>query len=143
MKAGAWAASGAVVALGVVTARQLGMVRRLPDPPGAMWDSDAVVMSRAAHPAGVPDGVPGMASYGVTLALLLLAEDAEWVRPVARAKVMLDAAAAGMNAVRQVVVFRRMCSWCMAAVVCTAAMAWASREARGTAAIRGVSADRR
>ena len=128
LKGAVWAAAGAMLPLAVVAARQLRVVSRLPDPPGQVWDSDAIVMSRTAHPAGIPDGVLGMANYGVTLALLLLAEEAEWVRPVARAKVMLDAAAAGANAVRQVAVFRRMCSWCMATVVCTAVMARLERK---------------
>jgi uncharacterized membrane protein len=111
-----------MVTLGVVAARQLGVVDRLPDPEGEVWDSNGIVMSKAAHPGGIPDGVLGMASYGVTLGLLLLAEDAEWMRPVARAKLAMDAAAAAANTVRQVMVFGRVCSWCMATVVCTAAM---------------------
>lgn len=122
MKAAACAGSVAMVALGVVAARQLGIVRRLPDPPGGVWDSDAIVMSKAAHPAGIPDGVLGLASYGVTVGLLLLAEDADWLRPVAKAKLAMDGSAAWTNTVRQVAVFRRLCSWCMATVVCTAAM---------------------
>lgn len=128
MKSAAWAAAAAIVTLGVVAARQLGAVQRLPDPPGKVWDSDGIVMSKMAHPAGIPDGVLGMASYGVTLGLLLVAEEAKWLRPVAHAKVRMDAAAAATNAVRQVVVFRRMCSWCMATVVCTAVMAMMALE---------------
>ena len=116
-----------MITLVVVAARQLGVVKRLPDPPGEMWDSDRIVMSKAAYPGGIPDGVLGVASYGVTLGLLLLAEDAEWLRPVAKAKLAMDAAAAAANAVRQVVVFGRVCSWCMATVACTAAMAGLGR----------------
>jgi uncharacterized membrane protein len=123
MKAAAWANVAAMVTLGVVTARQLGLVKRLPDPPYDVWDSNKIVMSRSAHPAGIPDGVLGMASYAATLALLLLAEDVDWIRPVARAKLAIDAAAAAANAVRQVTLFGRLCSWCMATVACTAAMA--------------------
>lgn len=121
-KVAVWAGCGAMIAVGAVSARQLGLVRRLPDPPGEVWASNEIVMSKAGHPMGIPDGVLGMASYGMTLALLLAAEDAPALRPVARAKLAADAAAAGVNAVRQVVVFRKMCSWCIAAVACTAAM---------------------
>jgi uncharacterized membrane protein len=122
MKAAQVAGAAAMVTLGVVAARQLGMVGRLPDPRGEMWDSNGIVMSKAAHPAGVPDGVLGMASYGVTLGLLALAQDLAWMRPVAKAKLAMDAAAAAANSVRQVVVFGRVCSWCMATVVCTGVM---------------------
>lgn len=122
MRAAAWAGCGAMLALTAVTARQLGVVRRLPDPPGKLWATEEIVTSKTAHPAGIPDGVLGMASYGVTLALLLASQEVAVVRPVARAKLAMDATAAGVNAVRQVVVFRRMCSWCMVTVACTAVM---------------------
>jgi uncharacterized membrane protein len=131
-----WACSAAMVTLGVVAARQFGVVQQLPDPKGVMWDSNGIVMSKEAHPAGVPDSVLGLASYGATLGLLLLSEDTEWIRPIAKAKLGMDAAAAAANTVRQVAVFGRMCSWCMATVACTAAMVALGERTEANAANR-------
>ena len=109
-------AGAAVVALIPVVLRQVGAVEHLADPPGEVWDSDGIVMSKVAHPMGVPDGVLGIASYAATVALLANGGTA------ARAKLACDAGAAGFNVVRQVVKFGRLCSWCMAAAVCTVPM---------------------
>lgn len=108
--------TAAVVSLIPVVLRQTGVIEHLPDPAGEVWDSDGIVMSKAAHPMGVPDGVLGIASYAATIALLADG------RCVARAKLVCDASAAGFNVVRQVVKFGRLCSWCMAAAVFTVPM---------------------
>jgi uncharacterized membrane protein len=103
----------ATAALVAITLRQIGVVEHLPDPPGDVWDSDGIVMSKAAHPFGIPDGMLGLASYAVTVGLLARGSS------VVRVKLVCDAGAAGLNAVRQVVSFRKVCSWCMVAAVCT------------------------
>ena len=39
----------------VVALRQTGIVRRLPEPPGRIWDTNRVVTSHVAYAMGVPD----------------------------------------------------------------------------------------
>ena len=107
-----------------VAAHQLGVVRHLPDPPGAVWDSDEITGSKMAHPLGVPDALLGLGSYGLTLALLVGARESRGMRRALRWKLAADAGAAGFNAVRQVVRFRRMCSWCMGTAVATVGVVW-------------------
>ena len=110
--------------LGVVAAKQLGWVRHLPDPPGGVWDSDGITGSQAARPLGIPDGLLGLGSYGVTLGLLVAARENEGARRVLRWKLAGDAGAAGFNAVRQVVSFGKVCAWCMGTAAATVGVVW-------------------
>ena len=114
------ATTGAILSLLPVAARQIGMIKHLPDPPGSIFDSDRITTSRMAHPFGVPDALLGLASYAVTLGLLLATRHTAYANPLLRAKLNVDAAAAATNVVRQVVTFRRICSWCTATALCTA-----------------------
>lgn len=66
------AASAALLTLVPIAAHQLGFLDHLPDPPGNIFDSDKITQSSAAHPMGIPDSLPGLASYGVTLTLICL-----------------------------------------------------------------------
>lgn len=122
MRSEAKAITSCGVALGflaVVTAKQLGIIRRLPDPPGTLWDSDEITGSKTAHPLGIPDGLLGMGSYSATLALLVAAPECKAARRVLPWKLVGDASIAGFNAVRQVVKFGKVCSWCMGTAVAT------------------------
>jgi uncharacterized membrane protein len=119
-----------------VALHQLGLLEHLPDPPGALFESDAITESEMAHPFGVPDGLMGLASYGTTLALACVADRSQMARKALGAKLLLDGGAAGFNATRQVVRFRRVCSWCMGTAVATAVMVWAGRRFVA-AAVRG------
>ncbi len=119
-----------VVALGglaPVALFQLGFLGHLPDPPGAWFDSDRITSSKIAHPFGVPDSLPGIASYGTTLALTLAAGHSRRARRLLGAKLCLDGAMAGFNSIRQVVSFGRICSWCTVTAGGTAAMVYAGR----------------
>ena len=111
-------AGAAMLVLGYIVLRQIRVVKHLPDPPGEVFDSDEIVMSRAAHPFGIPDGVLGLGSYAVTAGLI--ASGSELVR----IKLACDAAAAGLNVARQMVQFRKVCSWCMVVAGCTVPMIW-------------------
>ena len=62
------AATVGVLASLVVSLRQLGIVRRLPEPPGRIWDTGAVTTSGAAFVLGMPDGPVG--ALGFVLALV-------------------------------------------------------------------------
>jgi len=122
-----WATVGALATLAPVAAHQLGLIEHLPDPPGKVFDSDGITGSKAAHPLGVPDGLLGLGSYGVTLTLALLARDSAVVRKALAAKLTVDGAAAGFNVVRQLVSFGKICSWCTGTALCTAVMVVAGR----------------
>ena len=126
------ALAGCCVALGtlaVVALFQSGAVDRLPDPPGEIFDSERVTLSKTAHPMGIPDSYLGLASYGATLGLMLKAPRCSVARRVLGAKLLLDAGMAGFNAVRQVVTFGKVCSWCTGTALATAVMVYGGREA--------------
>jgi uncharacterized membrane protein len=128
------ACSAALLTLLPVAAYQLGVLRHLPDPPGTIFASDRITKSRAAHPLGILDSLLGLASYGVTLALALNVNKAPQMRKALALKLLMDGSLAGFNVARQLVSFRRLCSWCTGTALCTAAMLLserASMSARG------------
>jgi uncharacterized membrane protein len=53
----------------IISLYQMGIIRHLPDPPGAIFDSDKVNASRTAYALGVPDGPLGLGLYALTLIL--------------------------------------------------------------------------
>ena len=106
---------------------QSGMIERLPDPPGGMFASERITGSKMAHPMGVPDSYLGLASYGVTMALLVMHGRSRTARQLLGWKLAADAGAAAFNAGRQVVVFRKLCSWCTGTSLVTAVMVWGGR----------------
>ena len=119
----ALAATGvALLTLLPVAAHQLGFLDHLPDPPSEVFASDLITESKAAHPLGIPDSLLGLASYATTFALLLAARRVRLARPLLRAKLAADASAAAANSVRQVVTFRKLCSWCTGTALATAAI---------------------
>lgn len=121
------ATSAALATLAPVAFHQIGILPRLPDPPGAIFASDRITGSEAAHPLGIPDGILGLSSYGTTLALAICARTRPRVRKLLALKLLADGSLAGLNVVRQVVSFRRLCSWCTGTVLCTAGMLIAGR----------------
>ena len=117
----------AMAALVPVLLHQVGVVEHLPDPPGKWFGSDEITESKAAHPLGVPDALLGLASYGVTLGLLVASRKHKAVRPLLAAKLAGDASLAGFNVVRQVVQFGKVCSWCTGTAAATAVMVLRAR----------------
>ncbi len=122
------ATAAAVATLIPVVAHQLGTLASLPDPPGSLFASNQITDSKAAHPLGIPDGILGIGSYGVTLALVLLARRRQKARRLLALKLMADGSLASFNVVRQVVSFGKLCSWCTGTAICTAAMVFAGRK---------------
>ena len=119
----------AIGTLVAVALFQSGAIDELPDPPGGIFASERITLSKTAHPLGIPDSYLGLASYGTTLALLLLADKNKWARRVLGFKLASDAGAAGFNAVRQVVQFGKLCSWCTGTALATGVMVYAGRKA--------------
>lgn len=137
------ALAACVTAIGTLVAVALfqsGMLDRLPDPPGKIFDSERITLSKMAHPMGIPDSYLGLASYGTSLGLLLLADKNRWARRALGFKLMGDAGAASFNAVRQVVQFGKLCSWCTGTVLATGVMVFAGRKAVASSVRFGVEA---
>jgi uncharacterized membrane protein len=107
---------------------QTGVLPSLPDPPSPLFDSESITSSKAAHPLGVPDGLLGLASFGTTLALILVAKRSPTARKLLGAKLTMDAAAGAFNAGRQVVSFGKLCSWCTGTAIAAGVMAYAGRD---------------
>ncbi len=112
----------AMLGLGIVTLRQLGVIKHLPDPPGSLFDSNRIVMSRQARKlAGIPDGILGLGSYGATLGLAVW----DFRRPsrgsclTLAAKIVFDVSQALSRSVRQWPEFGCLCSWCLLPVSCS------------------------
>jgi uncharacterized membrane protein len=122
------ATSTALLTLLPVAAHQLGLFEHLPDPPGAVFASDRITESKTAHPLGVPDSLLGLGSYGITLCLAILSLSQPKVRPLLAAKLVADGGVATFNVVRQIVSFRRVCSWCTGTAIATAVMVYAGRD---------------
>ena len=121
------AGASAMLTLLPVAAHQLGLLDHLPDPPGSVFASDRITTSKVAHPLGIPDSLLGLGSYGITLSLALLARQQRAARPLLACKLVADGGLAGFNVIRQVVSFRKLCSWCTATAICTAVMVYAGR----------------
>ena len=119
----------AIGALLPVALYQSHLIPRLPDPSGSLFASERIVSSSAAHPLGVPDSYLGLASYGTTLALLLLADRSPVAKRLLGAKLLADAGLASVNMVRQVVSFGKLCSWCTGTALATALVVWGGRTA--------------
>ena len=123
--------SVAIASLVPVALVQLHAIDDLPDPPLRLFDSKMVVTSKSAYRFGIPDGVLGLGSYGVTLALLIAAKPSRpLVRKALRAKLALDGTMAVRNARKQVTQFSRVCFWCMGTAVATAGIIYFARKAR-------------
>ncbi|MGC1783574.1 MAG: vitamin K epoxide reductase family protein [Acidobacteriaceae bacterium] len=128
---------GAIASLVPVALFQLHVLEDLPDPPGRIFDSKKIVTSKSAYRFGIPDGALGVASYGVTLGLLIAARPSRpLARKALRCKLALDGTMAVRNARRQVTQYGRICSWCMGAAVATAGMVYFARKAGAAERLR-------
>jgi uncharacterized membrane protein len=129
----------AMATLVPVTLVQLRIWKDLPDPPGRIFNSKRVATSKDAYRLGIPDGVLGLASYGVTLALLLASQPSRpLVRRALRAKLALDATMAIRNVRRQFTRHERICSWCIGTAVATAGLVFFARKSRAAEQLHAV-----
>jgi uncharacterized membrane protein len=117
--------AGAALALATlvpVALYQTSVISRLPDPPSPFFDSEWITASKDAYPLGVPDALLGLGSYSATLALALAAPKSGVARKLLAVKLAADGSMAAFNVVKQVVKFRRLCSWCTGTAVATGIM---------------------
>ena len=117
----------ALATLVPVALYQVGVLSELPDPPLSVFDSERITMSKTAHPFGIPDALLGLASFGTTLTLAILTPRNHTATTLLGAKLGLDASAAAFNAGRQVIDFRKLCSWCTATALSAGVMFYAGR----------------
>ncbi len=114
--------------MGVVTAYQIGVIRRPPEPRVWPLDAERVDASGEAYQLlKTPDAALGLASYGATLALAGMgdrhrAEERPWLPLVLAAKVVLDAVSGVYLTLEQGTKHRRFCSWCLLAAAASVAM---------------------
>ncbi len=120
-------AAAALATLVPVALYQTGVISRLPDPPGRVFASARITGSKGAYPLGIPDSFPGIASYGATLTLALLARRHRPARNLLGPKLVLDGAVAGFNFAKQVVQYGKLCSWCTGTSLATAVTCVAGR----------------
>ncbi len=116
--------TAATAALSMVGLYQFGVLRSVPELPLPGLDADAVDASGEAYALlSTPDSAIGVASAGVTLALVGMGNSDRWrehpVLPLlTAAKVAADAAGALLLFAEQATKHRRFCSWCTVAAVC-------------------------
>ncbi|WP_419803936.1 vitamin K epoxide reductase family protein [Terriglobus sp.] len=110
-----------------IALKQTGVIDHLPDPPGRVFRSDRITESDSAHPLGIPDSMLGLASFGTTLALILLAKRNRRARTLLGGKLAADAAFAAFNLGRQMVQFGKLCSWCTGTAVAALTMSAAGK----------------
>lgn len=108
-------------ALAVVAAYQMGLIKRVPEPPLWFLDADRVDASGEAYESlRMPDAVLGLVSYSITLALVTSgggerSTKQPWLPIAAALKVVFDAASGVMLTAEQVAKHRALCSWCVIA----------------------------
>jgi uncharacterized membrane protein len=117
----------AMATLVPVALYQTGVIHHLEDPPLHVFDSEQIITSPAACPLGIPDALLGLASFGTTLALALLARRSGTAKRMLGGKLALDASVAAFNAGRQIVAFGKLCSWCTGTALAAGVMAYAGR----------------
>jgi len=130
----------AIGSMGLIAAYQLGLIRGLPDLPGAYFDAERVDAAPQAYRyLRTPDAVIGLASYAVTLGLAAYggtdrARTAPLVPLALAGKAAVDAANAAKLTVDQWTDHRAFCVWCLAAAGATfAALPLTLPEAREAA----------
>lgn len=117
----------ATAALGVVEAYQVGLIRRVPEPPLSWLDADRVDASGEAYNSfATPDAGLGILSYGITIALVGAgsadrAQDKPWLPLLAAAKVVSDALNGSYLFAEQVTKHGKLCSWCTIAAAASLA----------------------
>lgn len=107
-----------MAAMTAVTLFQTGIVKHLPDPPIAGFDSDKVNSSDTAYALGVPDGALSLASLAANIPLAAFggenrASDAPLVPIAAAAKATIEAAVAGWYFYQMPTKEKAWCGYCI------------------------------
>ncbi len=111
-------ASLAAVDAIVVALRQTGVIRRLPEPPGRVWDTNRIVTAPVAYAMGVPDAPLAAATYVALIGFAArLGRRPAWRRPWSAlglgAGALGAAAGAGFYLWHMLARERRLCPYCL------------------------------
>lgn len=120
----------ASAAMSAVTLYQMGVIRRLPEPPLPFLNAEKVDASPEAYnrlQTQTPDAAFGLMSYGATVVLAAMAGPdrarAAPLIPIAlAAKAILDAVNAGYLTWEQIAKHRALCSYCLVAAAASVAI---------------------
>jgi len=118
-------ALGAAVPLGYIALWQIGVFRRIAEPPGALLDAEKVNGSDQAYARfDVPDAFLGVASLAATATLAAMGGErrSPLLGLATAAKIAFDAANAGKLTVDQWTKYREFCLWCLLSASATVAM---------------------
>lgn len=119
--------------LGGIALYQVGLLKRLPDPPLPGFDAGRINGSEEAYSHfETPDALLGLASYAVTACLAAMGKEYRWktarALPLAMgAKMSADTALAGAMSVQQWTKFRKFSAWSLlvsAATFLSFGLAW-------------------
>lgn len=114
-------ALSATGAMGLITLYQLGVIKRLPEPPLPFFDAEKIVSSPSAYDTfSIPDGLLGLGSYAVTAALAALggeqrATHTPWIPLALAGKLAFDLSQAIRSVMKQWRDGPSFCSWCLLA----------------------------
>lgn len=109
----------ATTALSLISLYQMGLIKRLPEPPLPRFNAGKVNRSEEAYRwLEMPDAFLGLGSYAATMALAAMggpnrAQERPWIPLALAAKVGLDTALAGFQVVMQARKLHTYCSWCL------------------------------
>ncbi len=112
----------AMVGLGAIAGYQLGWLKKLPDPPVRVFNSERIVTSRDAYKLlGIPDALLGLGSYGTTLALAWNhhRSPTETSSLLLTGKIAFDVYQAASHSITQWTQFHKLCAWCLIPTACT------------------------
>lgn len=108
--------------MAAVSLLQTGVVKHLPDPPLAGFDSDKVNSSRTAYALGTPDGTLSLASLAMNVPLagfggVSRAERTPYVPIAAAVKSGVEAIAAGWYFYQMPAKEKKWCAYCIAGAI--------------------------
>lgn len=105
--------------MGLIALYQVGIIKRLPQPPLPMLDSDRVDASAQAYSRfSTPDGILGLGNYAVTMGLAAMggkdrASKQPWIPLLLAAKVGFDLSQAIRLFFDQKSKYHAFCFWCL------------------------------
>jgi uncharacterized membrane protein len=118
----------------VVALHQTGLVRRLPDPPLAIFDSNRVTRSPAAYPFGIPDATLAILQYGLNIVLAAAAHGSRRRRTWLERLLRLNVAGGALGAAYYLYVMirreKKLCVYCLGAIAASFALVPLTRPGR-------------
>ncbi len=115
----------AIGCMGLIALYQMGVIRRLPDPPLPWMDADKVDASDEAYEKlSMPDAFLGLGSYATTMGLAAMggkdrAVEQPWIPLALAAKASVDALQAAKLSYDQWAKHKAFCLWCLIAAAAT------------------------